>query len=418
MDILQKLRLAFWGLVLLLWCLFMYQFFKPEIGQRFPALTRSCDRVLLTNSYYQSLLQKLPVPLRPKPVDKETLASLGSQAVSSTTVKSLRLPQPHAAAPEPPVLTSRLVTGGQDIIGIAPRDSRDPSALSQLMQRQDVTEEVGEIADVSLQKTPHAAARKAETSLPPLPQWPAPPEGFASKTSRYFTIYRENPEISGQFVDALNMLHSSLMLDLMPFSPWKGDEQVLLHFFSTPETYEKITGRPHWSGGAASLNLRMIYLLEDNSLMGNTAHELSHIYFDAFFSPKLPPLWLSEGMAVLMQTGRAMSPPEWLGESLDRLRGGAGLPLSKLMTIQTLNSPSFTDEQVRLWYAQSYSLVQFLTKLSGPDSFYAFCKNLRDGKTPDQALLAAYGMPFNKVQALERAWRFDLKTGKITGLDR
>ena len=34
-----------------------------------------------------------------------------------------------------------------------------------------------------------------------------------------------------------------------------------------------------------------------------------------------------------------------------------------------------------------------------------------------QALYQAYGMPYNKLTSLEYAWRYDLKTGKIAGLN-
>jgi len=421
MDIIHKLRLLFWALVLTLWGLFMYQFFKPELQTKYPNLTAAMDGVLYKNRTYLTFLQRLPCALRPNlaeltcgPEPAAMLEGGGEVAVSSAAPR-VRMPEASPAQktpPLPPIMTTRLVKPDKSIVGIAvgpDMGETDPGAYES---------SDGTAGLPPLHRSPAQQAQAEPQKRPPQPKWPAPAAGFAAKESRYFTIYRENPEIPDQFVEALDLLHGTLMLDLLPFSPWKGDERVLLYFFSSPETYRKVTGRPDWSVGAASLSLRMIYLLEDRKLMGEAAHELTHIYFDAFFSPAPAPLWLSEGMAVLMQTNRAMSPPQWLGGNMDMLRAGKGMELEDFFRVNDFDSPRFTEENVRLWYAQAYSLSLFLTRLGGPDAFHSFCKNLRDGKTMSQSLLAAYGMPFNKTQALERAWRFDLQTGKITGAER
>lgn len=417
MDIIHKLRLLFWALVLTLWSLFMYQFFRPEIQKGYPNLSSALDAMLFKNKTYLGLLQRLPCALRPNLSELTCGPALTEKkptvvAVSTTTATPrAKFPQPAPQDPAlPPLMTTRLVKPDKDIIGIAVGPDLSGQEANESALSAAGLPPLHRSATQQLHAEPHK-------KLPPQPNWPRPAKGFASKDTKYFTIYREKPEIPDQFVEALNLLHGTLMLDLLPFSPWQGDERVLLYFFSSPETYRKVTGRPDWSVGAASLDLRMIYLLEDRKLMGEAAHELTHIYFDAFFAPAPAPLWLSEGMAVLMQTNRAMSPPQWLGENIDLLRGGKGLPLEEFLRVKNFDSEDFTEERVRLWYAQAYSLSLFLTRLGGPDAFYSFCKNLRDGKTMSQSLLFAYGMPFNRTQALERAWKFDLQTGKITGAD-
>ena len=411
MDIIHKLRLLFWALVLTLWSLFMYQFFRPEIQKGYPNLSAAVDSVLFRNTTYLGLLQRLPCALRPNLAEAPCGQLLPEKkpeaaAVSTPIAAPRKAPQP---AP-PPLMTTRLVKPDKDIVGIAVGPDLSEQGANESAVTAAGLPPLHLSGTQQLQSEPHK-------KLPPQPRWPRPAEGFASKDTKYFTVYREKPEIPEQFVEALNLLHGTLMLDLLPFSPWQGDERVLLYFFSSPETYRKVTGRPDWSVGAASLDLRMIYLLEDRKLMGEAAHELTHIYFDAFFAPAPAPLWLSEGMAVLMQTNRAMSPPQWLGENIEKLRDGKGLPIEEFLRVKDFDSENFTEERVRLWYAQAYSLSLFLTKLGGPDAFYSFCKNLRDGKPMSQSLLSAYGMPFNRTQALERAWKFDLQTGKITGAD-
>ncbi|PIU18363.1 MAG: hypothetical protein COT18_10690, partial [Elusimicrobia bacterium CG08_land_8_20_14_0_20_59_10] len=185
----------------------------------------------------------------------------------------------------------------------------------------------------------------------------------------------------------------------------------------TQDTYRRITGRPVWSGGAASLSERKIYLYKSDEAFGILAHELTHIYFDSFFTPSHPsPLWLSEGLATYTQSERGNATPDWLAQNLKLLECGSGFKLEDLVRIENLDGAD--EDNVRLWYAQAYSVVRFLMKMKAGDAFYLFCRNLRDGSRPSQALYRAYGMPYNKLSSLEYAWRYDLKTGKLSNVNR
>jgi hypothetical protein len=266
----------------------------------------------------------------------------------------------------------------------------------------------------------HSAAEKTE--IPAQPQngeetYPEAPEGFAMAVTKHFVVYEEGTEVSQKLQDTVEALHGNLMLDLVAFSPWSRDKKVFIFFAKTQQTYRRITGRPAWSGGAASLSERKSYLYKSDEAFGILAHELTHIYFDSFFPPSNPdPLWLSEGMATYMQSERGLSAPIWLTQNLHLLQGGSGFKLKDLVRIDSLQGAD--DDNVRLWYAESYSVVRFLIHLKAGDAFYVFCKNIRDGKPPAESLYQAYGMPYNKLSSLEYAWRYDLKTGKISGMNR
>src|SRR5207302_16947 len=110
-----------------------------------------------------------------------------------------------------------------------------------------------------------------------------------------------------------------------------------------------------------SVPKRKVYLYESEELPGILAHELCHIYYDGFFIEGQPdPLWLSEGMATLLQVERGLAAPNWLRENMDILERGGGFSMSELMSVTTTaDSP---DDKVRLWYAQSYSVVRFLVR--------------------------------------------------------
>jgi hypothetical protein len=247
--------------------------------------------------------------------------------------------------------------------------------------------------------------------------YPKAPQGFAMQVTRHFVVYEEGSEVSSELTETLESLHGNIMLDLVAFSPWTRENKVYIYYSQSPKTYRRLTGRPEWSGGTASLSERKIYVYRSDEAMGIMAHELTHIYFDSFFPADHPsPLWLSEGLATYVQSERGLSKPNWLEENLKLIEGGSGFKLGDLVRIESMQGAD--EDNVRLWYAQSYSLVRFLIKLKIGESFYIFCKELRDGRPPHQALYRAYGMPYNKLSSLEYAWRYDLKTGKISGIQK
>jgi len=254
-----------------------------------------------------------------------------------------------------------------------------------------------------------AAGEEATAQVPP---------GFAMAQSRHFNIYEEGAEVSKDLIDNVESLHGDVMLDLVAFSPWTRDSRKVSVFFANnQDTYQRLTGRPAWSGGTASLTERKIYLFKSEEAFGILAHELTHIYFDSFFpSDRTSPLWLSEGMATYIQSERGHSTPAWLAQNLALLEKGGGFKLDDLIRIDNMQGAD--EDNVRLWYAQSYSIVRFLSHMKAGEAFYTFCKRLRDGTPVHQALYQAYGMPYNKVSSLEYAWRYDLKTGKISGTIR
>lgn len=368
MDILAKLRILFWGLVIGLWSLFMYQYMSEDMGM-LKSFRIGGNPLGAFRPGPKPELRKYPVPPQYQPPEARRPAPLPGQTTGQSTLD--------------------LVTGG------------------------------GIIKEISTPLIPehNPADKQVVIARGEDDSYPETPPGFAMKVTRHFVVYEEGAEVSGQLAETLELLHGNIMLDLVAFSPWTREKKVFIYYSQTPETYRKLTGRPAWSGGAASLGERKIYVYKSDEAFGILAHELTHIYFDSFFPAGTPsPLWLSEGVATYIQSERGYATPNWLEQNLKLLEGGSGFKLADLVRIENMQGAD--EDNVRLWYAQSYSVVRFLMKMKAGDSFYMFCRELRDGKPANQALYRAYGMPYNKLSSLEYAWRYDLKTGKISGTTR
>ena len=243
------------------------------------------------------------------------------------------------------------------------------------------------------------------------------PPGFVKNMTRHFVIYSEGAPASEQFTSLAENLHGNLMLDLSAFSPWASEEKVTVFLFRDQRTYRQVTGRPEWSGGASSVPKRRLYIYESDELPSIFAHEMCHIYYDGFYLDGTPdPLWLSEGMATLIQVERGLAAPQWLRDNLQIIERGGGYSLEELMSVTTLAGAS--DDKVRLWYTESYSVVRFLIRSQYKSSFYKFSEYLREGKDVPQALYRGYGMPYNRIKALEYAWRYDMSSNSLSRLSR
>ncbi|MBI5629567.1 MAG: hypothetical protein HY921_01645 [Elusimicrobia bacterium] len=346
MDIILRIRILIWLSILGLWGMMLYQFLGEDERQ------------------IQQQMQYVANPYRGRP-----LPTPGSMEESQA-------PQPRQTSPQPSSLDF-----------IKPLVQTPPRALTPRPR-------AGRVSP---------ARREARNRIPDQPV----PTGFVKTASPHFNVYAEAAPASEDFVRILENLHGNLMLDLAAFSPWANDQKVTIFLFNDQETYHDITGRPAWSGGASSVGRRKVYVYESEELPGILAHELCHIYYDSFFLKGKPdPLWLSEGMATLVQVERGLAAPAWLRENMAILSRGGGFPIADFMSVTTTaGSP---DAKVRLWYAQAYSLVRFLIRAQYRSNFYKFSSYLREGRDPAQSLSRAYGLPFNRLKALEYAWRHEL----------
>jgi tetratricopeptide (TPR) repeat protein len=186
--------------------------------------------------------------------------------------------------------------------------------------------------------------------------------------------------------------------------PWNPKCDVFLH--ATAMDYCQITRQSPDSPGHASIEqekggtrvlTRRMDMHCDNPQMLETVlpHETTHVVLAGKFGPGQVPRWADEGMAVLTE------PPEKVSmhrRNLTRCRQeGQLFAVRDLM--QLGNYPA--AQRISAFYAQSVSLVDFLSRQRGPVVFAQFLRDgLREGYEP--ALTRYYG--FRDFADLEQRW--------------
>jgi hypothetical protein len=188
--------------------------------------------------------------------------------------------------------------------------------------------------------------------------------------------------------------------------PWTPKCVVVIH--ASPEDYQKATGVGRESPGHASIGLdkqvgriatrRIDFPSGNPALMTDVLpHEATHVVLGGNFGKFEVPRWADEGMAVLSETeSRIEAHRRNLAKAC---RDGRLMSVREVITSKDYPHPS----RVMTFYAQSTSLVEYLTKLNGAVTFARFVRDGLEGNNYEAALRKHYKITdFNE---LEQRWR-------------
>ena len=207
---------------------------------------------------------------------------------------------------------------------------------------------------------------------------------------------------------------------------WTWDKRVKIYLYPDHDSYVKSGNFPAWSGGMADYTAKKIYsyIGSEKFLAHTLPHEIAHLIFRDFvgFKGEIP-LWLDEGVAqwseeALRPLVRQVSRQMYAEDGL--------LTFSDIMTLdvrkisQTGNvfiRPTITRENkpgvlflsgealINKYYVLSASLVGFLIERFGSTEFAKFCRELRDGKSVEEAVKVVYYTHIRSLEELEQEWR-------------
>jgi hypothetical protein len=184
------------------------------------------------------------------------------------------------------------------------------------------------------------------------------------------------------------------------FNFWTWDNRAKIYLYDNQEDYRQSTQSYGWSGGQVIINQKLIqgFAGSQQFLDDMLPHELAHIIFMEMVGANNPavPLWLQEGVATYQQQNIGSVKAD-LADSIKR---GDYLSLQVLSYFQVANQ---NDETVKLFYHESYSLVNYLIVQFGKDAFVEFCRSLRDNRNLILALRKVYS--FNNLNEFEASWK-------------
>jgi len=193
------------------------------------------------------------------------------------------------------------------------------------------------------------------------------------------------------------------VFDLPAIEPWQPKCHVVFH--KSREAYTRAVGlNGSQTIGSSTITFvaghvsqRRIDLLAVNWKQGLSAlpHELVHVLFADAFPNTAPPKWAEEGMALLFDPLDKKARHE---RDLDiAIRSNTTLSLDRLLA--GVDYPSASHRAA--FYAQSLSLVDYMTRLNSPKDFVRFA-SLSTQHGPDHALSVVYDMD---TKQLSRSWK-------------
>lgn len=192
---------------------------------------------------------------------------------------------------------------------------------------------------------------------------------------------------------------------------WTWDKRAKIFLFPDQSSFTARTGAPAWSKGYAGRDMYMFqsraivtYQQEEGVLQGLLPHEISHLVLHDFIPSGNLPVWIDEGIAQLYEKDKYAA-----ADGMMRAFVARGQHVSFDFLNQWDIRRETDQKKVEVFYAQSLSVIRFLRDQYGDEGFRRFCRNLRDGKTVDEALRSAYPAAIRSLHDLEQRWLMKMK---------
>jgi hypothetical protein len=235
------------------------------------------------------------------------------------------------------------------------------------------------------------------------------PGGWAAAETVNFRILHNQPrDVAERAARTAEATRTAMLKkwfgDSVACGPWNPRCDIYLH--QTAADYSQATKQPpscpghstiqNQGQGGPIIGRRIDLHCDDpNMLTGVLPHETTHVVLAWKFEPTPLPRWADEGMAVLTE------PRDRIEMHLRNLpmhsREGQLFPVGNLMRMPQYPEPRL----VGAFYAESVSLVEYLSARRGPQVFAQFLREgMRSGYEP--ALQRYYGI--NSFDELEKGW--------------
>lgn len=256
------------------------------------------------------------------------------------------------------------------------------------------------------------------------------------KSDHFIVYFVQDEKFAKDLLDKAEVYYQRIAVDLgyPRYSGfWTWDKRVKIYVYPDRTSFLKATGQPDWSHGMADYKNKQIisYLWGQGFLESLLPHEMAHLIFRDFvgFKGEIP-LWLDEGVAQwteeakrremkimakqLFNKNSLLSLEDMMKLDIKNVKGNDRLYIRSTRTKDGERGVLFLsgDNLINTYYLQSVSLIGFLIEKYGSISFADFCRQLRDGKTLDEALRSAYSGYIKDTGEFEEKWRQYLEEGE------
>lgn len=180
---------------------------------------------------------------------------------------------------------------------------------------------------------------------------------------------------------------------------WLWDKRAKFYIYNNKEDYAKETNQPSWSAAVVHYQEKIIRTYPQMTGFFDSVmpHELGHIIFREFIGERTRiPLWLEEGVASYQERSKRLAVDSVVKQAQSENRF---IPLEELSRLDIRSSQD--RALVELFYAEAVSVVNFLITEFSRERFSGFCRDLRDGKTLEDAL---WRFNCRDLSALNKKW--------------
>jgi len=262
------------------------------------------------------------------------------------------------------------------------------------------------------------------------------PGDWLEKKSEHFVVhFTQDEKFALDVLDAAEKDYRNIAYDLgyVRYSEfWTWDKRVKIYIYPDKSSFLKASGQPTWSEGMADYKNKEIlsYVWGKGFIESLLPHEIAHLVFRDFvgFQGEIP-LWLDEGVAQweeeakrkdvknLMQRyyqrDNLLLVSDIMRLNIEHLKGKQGVLIRATRTKDGKDGVLFlsANNLIDIYYLQSVSLIGYLIEKFGSNAFSGFCRELRDGKSVEEALKIAYPSNIHNIREFDDGWREYLKAG-------
>lgn len=235
-------------------------------------------------------------------------------------------------------------------------------------------------------------------------------DSYDSKETEHFKIYAHSMEVCDEVAQGIEGMYQKIIEDLRyKIIPSK---KIKIYIFKDNDEYRYKIRQPMWSVGRVIYNKNSFYSYEGVNLSGLIPHEITHLLLYNFMGRQYEPesmRWLSEGLAMYEESKILQSSlVTTLRGKFALLKKGRQYSMQDLIAAEVLKTRQ--AELINLWYAQSFSMIEFMITKLGKEKFNEFCLNMKEYNDVGKALRNTYGDRFKSLDDFQKQWMKYLQT--------